>query len=90
MEGRGYGVKQLLGDASGGRANGIQKSTAAAGPAESELPLSSSGRRLVTTGATQTYNLTGIPSIALDWQWGVLDPTGGAAMTPGLTTTIQQ
>ncbi|MCA8974842.1 MAG: hypothetical protein KDC98_08970 [Planctomycetes bacterium] len=40
--------------------------------------------------AAQTYNLTGLPSIDLDWQWGVLNAGSGAAMTSGLSTTIHQ
>lgn len=40
--------------------------------------------------AGQTFNLSGVPSIDLDWQWGVLDATGGVSMTPGLSSTIHQ
>lgn len=40
--------------------------------------------------ALHTVNLTGVSTIDLYWQWGVLDATGGLGMTPGLETKFHR
>ncbi|MFO1077219.1 MAG: hypothetical protein U1E73_05780 [Planctomycetota bacterium] len=39
--------------------------------------------------AARSFHLAGLPNLSLDWQWGVLDPSG-TTMTSGLTTAIHR
>lgn len=40
--------------------------------------------------AAKTYNLSGMPSASLDWQWAVLDQTNTLSMTLGITTALHR